>query len=154
FTDRTVHFSRYQLLHLLGWRDDGKSYRRLEEALDRWMTVTLLYDRAWWDNECKSWVDAKFHILENVFLYEKERHSRKAKKQETLPFSSFTWSSTVFKSFQSGYVRRLRLDFYLSLEMPTSKRLYRFLDKHFYHRPRLEFDLEDLAFEHVGLSRS
>ena len=153
FTERTVYFSRYQLIRLLGWRDEGKSYRRLEDALDRWMTVTLLYDRAWWDNECKSWVDAKFHILEDVFIYEKERPRKKVKGQTSLPFSSFTWSNTVFQSFQSGYLRRLRLDFYLELETPTSKRLYRFLDKHFYHRPRLEFDLEDLAFAHVGLSR-
>jgi hypothetical protein len=153
FTDRIVHFTRYELLRLLDWRDEGKSYHRLEESINRWMTVTLFYDRAWWDNERKSWVDAKFHILEDAFLYERERIPRKLAGQTALPFSSFTWSNIVFQSFQAGYLRRLSLDFYLDLETPTSKRLFRFLDKHFYHRPRLEFDLEDLAFAHIGLSR-
>jgi Replication initiator protein A len=153
FTDRTVYFSRYQLVHLLGWSENGKSYRRLEESLDRWMSVYLSYEKAWWDNERKSWVDAKFHILDDALLYEQERSRRKRAGQTALPFSSFTWSKIVFQSFQSGYVRRLRLDFFLSLKTPISKRLYRFLDKHFYHRPGLEFDLEDLAFAHVGLSR-
>ena len=38
--------------------------------------------------------------------------------------------------------------------MPTTKRLFRFLDKRFYRRDRLEFDLRTLACEHVGLSRT
>ena len=49
FADRRVQFSRYQLVHLLGWRDEGRSYRRLEESLKRWLGVTLYYENAWWD---------------------------------------------------------------------------------------------------------
>ena len=30
------------------------------------MGVTLYYEKAWWDNDAKAWVDAKFHILDNV----------------------------------------------------------------------------------------
>jgi len=36
FADRKVPFTRYQLVQLLGWRDDGKSYERLEQSLNRW----------------------------------------------------------------------------------------------------------------------
>src|SRR6516164_10567804 len=32
--------------------------------------------------------------------------------------------------------------------------MYRFLDKRFYRRARLDFDLRTLACEHIGLSRS
>ena len=49
FTSRQVKFSRYQLVHLLGWREEGKSYARLEESLKRWLGVTLYYENAWWD---------------------------------------------------------------------------------------------------------
>jgi hypothetical protein len=38
--------------------------------------------------------------------------------------------------------------------LPTTKRMYRFLDKRFYRRSRLDFDLRSLACEHIGLSRS
>ncbi len=48
FASRQVQFSRYQLVHLLGWREEGKSYSRLEESLKRWLGVTLHYENASW----------------------------------------------------------------------------------------------------------
>jgi Replication initiator protein A len=150
FTERTVHFSRYELIHLLGWADNGVSYRRLEESLDRWVRITLDYQRAWWDNRQKGWVDEKFHILERVSLFDSARDCGKP----TLPFSLFTWNEVVFESFRAGYMKRLDLAFYLNLHHATARRVYRFLDKRFYHRSRWDFDLATFAFEHVGLSRS
>jgi hypothetical protein len=35
-----------------------------------------------------------------------------------------------------------------------AKRMYRFLDKRFYHRGRWEFDLRTFACEHIGLSKN
>ena len=35
FEDRKVHFTRYELIKLLGWRDDTKSYDRISESLKR-----------------------------------------------------------------------------------------------------------------------
>src|SRR5262245_8549408 len=37
---REVQFSRYELLKLLGWPDDGRYYARLTTALLRWWGVT------------------------------------------------------------------------------------------------------------------
>ena len=54
FTDPTVHFSRYELVDLLGWADNGQNYRRLDESLHRWVGVTLRYDGCWWDNSINS----------------------------------------------------------------------------------------------------
>ena len=51
FTNRRVSFTRYELLKLLGWGDRGDSYDRIEESLNRWMGVTLYYDKAWWDKD-------------------------------------------------------------------------------------------------------
>ena len=66
FTDPRVHFSRYELIELLGWPQSGQSYRRIEEALHRWVGVVLMYEKAWWDNSAKSWVDEQFQVLDNV----------------------------------------------------------------------------------------
>ena len=79
FTDPKVSFSRYELIELLGWPQNGRSYRRIEEALHRWVGVVLMYENAWWDNAAKSWVDENFHILDNVSLYDRERRRRAAK---------------------------------------------------------------------------
>ncbi len=60
----------------------------------------------------------------------------------------------MWQSFQSGNLRSLDYRFWQSLESPISKRLYRLLDKRFYKREAITFDLHCLAFEKVGLSRN
>ena len=168
FTDPKVTFSRYELIELLGWPQSGASYQRIEGALHRWVGVVLMYENAWWDNAAKSWVDENFHILDNVTLYDRERRKlpgkvsgskkaagRRAGAQESpLPLSSFRWNEVIFRSFQAGNLKQLDLEFYLSLKLPTTKRVFRFLDKRFYRRERLDFDLRIFACEHVGMSRS
>jgi hypothetical protein len=168
FTDAKVQFSRYELIELLGWPQSGQSYRRIEEALHRWVGVVLMYENAWWDNLAKSWVDEQFHVLDNVTLYDRERWRTSARygkagkgeragskvDKPPLPLSSFRWNEVIFQSFQSGNLKQLDLEFYLKLRLPTTKRMYRFLDKRFYRRSRLDFDLRTLACEHIGLSRS
>ena len=152
---RTVQFTRYQLLDLLGWRKEGKSYRRLQQSLNRWLGVTLYYDKAWWDKAEQSWVSENFHVLESVTLYERDQHRARGRKvTEPAGLSSFTWSEAIFRSFQAGYLKRLDMEVYRSLRLAIAKRLYRFLDKRFYHRDRWVFDLREFACEHIGISRN
>jgi hypothetical protein len=154
FTDRVVSFSRYALVALLGWPDSGQSYRRIEESLKRWLGVTLTYERAWWDKESQSWIDEHFHIIDNVTLVHQETRRRKAAcRQRDLPLSSFSWNTVVFRSFRAENLKRLDLNLYFQLSLAPAKRALRFLDKRFYRRNRLEFDLRNFACEHVGLSR-
>ena len=106
-------------------------------------------------------------MLDNVTLYDRERWRTSTKSGRSgkgdrggkpdkppLPLSSFRWNEVIFQSFQSGNLKQLDLEFYLKLRLPTTKRMYRFLDKRFYRRSRLDFDLRSLACEHIGLSRS
>lgn len=155
FAEKKVSFSRYQLIQILGWRHEGRSYERLEKSLKRWLGVTLYYDKAWWDKDAQSWVDENFHILEQVTLYDQERRlSRLRSANSEPPLSSFTWNDVVFRSFKSGYLKAIDLGVYRQLEYAAAKRMYRFLDKRFYHKPRWEFDLVEFACEHIGLSRN
>jgi plasmid replication initiation protein len=157
FRDKKVHFSSYELIKLLGWNDSAKSYRRIEESLKRWVSITLFYDKAWWSKEEQCWVNENFHILESVTIYDRERRaSKKALNpgDENAGKSYFVWNDIVFRSFQSGNLKEIDLDIYRELKSAISKRMYRFLDKHFYRRARLEYDLERFAFEHVGISRT
>jgi len=155
FTEPRVHFTRYELIRLLGWPDDGKSYGRVEESLNRWMGVTLYYDKAWWNKDAQSWVSEKFHILEHVSLVDPPTRRRlRARGRDELALSSFTWNQVVFQSFRADNLKRLDLDTYFALKSAVSKRMFRFLDKRFYHRRRWEFDLKEFAFEHIGLARS
>ena len=154
FSDRTVPFSRYALIELLGWPDNGQSYARVEESLKRWLGVTLLYEKAWWDKAEKAWVDEHFHVIDNVTLYDLESRARRRRQGNTEPpLSTFSWNRVVFRSFQAENVKRLDLKLYFELHHAPAKRAFRFLDKRFYRSHRLEFDLREFACEHVGLSR-
>lgn len=154
FADPKVNFTRYELLKLLGWPDQKQHYRRLDDSLRRWVGVTLRYDRSWWDNEVKCRVDANFHILDSVVLFDQEVRRTLRARHQPLPSSSFTWNKVFFKSCRAGNLKRLDLDTYFSLKSAVSKQTYRFLGKRFHVRSDWTFDLEEFAFEHVGLSRN
>jgi Replication initiator protein A len=153
FTDPNVHFSRYELLKIIRWPDDGRTYRRLKASLKRWTKVSLDYEKSWYDNRKKCRIDAVFHILNRVVVFERDGQlGIDEEDTEELPRSRFTWGDDFFKSCQQNYLKGLDLDVYFSLGTPATKQLYRFLDKHFYERESLTYDLRDLAVGHVGLS--
>ena len=136
---------------MLGWPDESKYYKRVDESLNRWVGVTLHYNNTWWDNKTKRYLSAKLHIIESVII-DDERAGRV--RRGGLPFSSFTWNTTFIESCQADNLKRLDLDRYFAFRSAISKRVYRFLDKRFYLRAEWEFDLKEFAFEHVGLSRN
>lgn len=155
FESMQVHFTRYELLRILGWPDQGYYYERLTESLNRWVGVTLLYKKSWWDNDTKTKGNSSFHILDSATVIEQQQKRRGSQsKQIPLPLSSVRWSTDFFKSFQANNLKKLDLQVYFSLESSISKQLYRFLDKRFYRKPEWIFDLRTLACEHVGLSRN
>lgn len=146
FTQPKVSFTRYELIELLRWQHAGKSYRRIQESLQRWASVTLFYNRAWWDRSGRRWRSKTFHVLETVDL--RGRGDAQDDGQST-----FTWNATLFESFRANNVKRLDLDTYFKLKSPTARQAFRFLDKRFYRSKRLEMDLRRFACEHLGLGR-
>ena len=154
FADRKVPFTRHQLIRLLNWRDDTKNYHRLEMSLNRWTGVTVYYDKAWWSRNRQCWVDAKFHVLDNVWLcHRSEPPPETGLPEAGVPTSAFVWNEVIFQSFRSGNLKSIDLNFYTSLKSSVAKRLYRFLDKRFHFGKRYELDLHNLCFEHIGISR-
>lgn len=156
FQTSTLHFSRYQLIKLLGWADGAKSYRRIEESLKRWVGVTLYYDRAWWSREEQCWVSESFHVINQVTLFDRERRERRLEADPENPnagLSSIVWSEPVFKSFRAGNLKPLDLELYTSFRTAIAKRVFRFLDKRFHFRSKLEFGLREFACEHIGMSK-
>jgi hypothetical protein len=154
FREPLVYFTRYELLRLLGWSNEGKSYHRLGESLKRWHGVTLNYEGCWWDKRAGRWGDADIHIIESVVILDGFAEGNDADAQRSLALSSFEWNKRFIESCQAGNLKHLDLTLYFSLEHPSSKRLYRFLDKRFYLQPEWLFDLAEIAFERVGLSRN
>lgn len=148
FASPEVRFSRYEILKLLRWADDTWNYQRVADSLRRWKGLTVYSDRAFYDHEQKSWVNRDFGIFDTLTIYRKE-----VQQGRNAPGSSrFVWNEVMYRSFQAGYLKRLDWGLYTRLESPVAKRLYRFLDKRFYHGNRVEIDLQELAVQKVRLS--
>jgi hypothetical protein len=150
FNERTIYFTRFELINLLGWSNTGQSYSRVELSLRRWVSVTLHYENAWWDKSEQRWTSGAFHVIDEFELND----GRESTPQMTPLASRVVWSSRVFGSFVEGHLKNIRYDIYVKLRSAISKRMYRFLDKRFHHAESCSFDLKNFAHEHVGLSRS
>jgi hypothetical protein len=150
FSNKRVEFTRFELINKLGWPNAGTSYDRIELALDRWTSVYLKYENAWRDNRTKAWTSPQgFHIIDNFKLND----SRTTGDQMELMPSYIVWNDVIFDSFQAGYLKPLDYDLCMGLRNSTAKRMYRFLDKRFHHKPDWLFDLKELAHEHIGMGR-
>lgn len=155
FRNRTLSLTRYELIRLLGWADEGRSYRRVAQSLDRWAGTTVISDKAWWDKEAATWVKDTFNIIDRVNLADREGlEDARAKGRQVPRLSSLRWGDFMWRSFQAGNLKDLDFEFWKSLRNATAKRLYRLLDKRFFFGPTVSFDLHRLAFEKVGLSRN
>lgn len=148
FRSREVRFSRYELLKLLRWPDESKYYHRLATSLRRWKGVTIYSNRAFYDHAQKSWVNRDFGLIDNLYIYEREQGIGVA----TNINSWFVWNEVLYASFQAGYLKKLDWDLYCRLTDPVAKRLYRLLDKRFYHASEVTIDLKQLAFRKIRMS--
>jgi hypothetical protein len=60
----------------------------------------------------------------------------------------------LFESFQAGNLKGLDFGLYRALRDSIAKRMFRFLDKRFYNREMLTFDLATFAYEKIGMKRT
>lgn len=146
FKNQKVEFTRYELLKALKWTTEGRSYIRLQKSLDRLSGVRIKASNAFFDNKTKENCTKNFGII--------DAYEINTGRGEQAQSSYFIWGETMFDSFQKGNIKRLDLDFYLGLKSAITKRLYRYLDKHFWHFKNIEINLFRLAHEKLGISRN
>lgn len=144
--NRKVFFTRYELLRILRWTTEGRSYTRLQRALDRLSGVRIKASNAFYDNQSKLYNTKNFGIVDAYEINDAREPDAKS--------SFFIWSEVLFGSFQAGFIKKLDLDFYLDLQSAVSKRLYRYLDKHFWYKSKVQVNLFTLAHEKIGISRN
>jgi len=144
FKDRKIHFTRYQLLKIMGLEPTKRRYDMIGNALDRLISVVVKSENAFWDHEAKAHVTKAFHLFESYDIYD-ERERTQNSDQPELPLSNIVMSEFLFNSIKSSYIKNLDIGFYFTLQTPLTKRLYRFLDKKRYHRSSFEIELTRLS---------
>lgn len=152
FRTRKVPFSVYQLVKIMGLTRSRQTYEYIENSLDRLLAVSFKTKQAFWDNDDKKRITnvRGFHLIEEYWLRYREADET-VKDQEGVP-GFIVWSDEIWKSFRSGYIKNLDLDFFYRLQTPLARRLYRFLDKRMQYQQQYEIDIFDLAGR-LGMSR-
>jgi hypothetical protein len=154
FASPSVHFSPRQLFRIMGWSPNSRSYQRLRVVLRRLKALVIRYENSWWDASDRGY-EAEF-ATGLISEYELSRQVAGRKKGAEKPANWVRWSPHFHQSLCKGNLKKLNLEQLFSLKLPTTQRMYRFLDKRFYPRhqpPAVEMDLWDFACGHVGLAR-
>jgi hypothetical protein len=153
FSDPVVRFSPRQLFHIMGWAPNSRSYDRLRDVLRRLKSLVIRYENSWWDIAGRGYeAEVATGIISE---YELGRQVAGRKKGAKAPSCWVSWTPHFQKSLSNGNLKKLDLDRLFSLRLPTSQRMYRFLDKRFYPPqapPPVEMDLQDFACGHIGLA--
>lgn len=158
FSSREVEFTRYELCRTLGWPDDGRSYARIEESLDRIAGTTLKFKDSWWDKGDEVWTSQTFHLIDNVSIATRAQmdRARLSGKNSGRQRCSFTWNEVIWKSFQDGFIKKVDMEMFRTIAKGRKKdvplRLYRILDKRFHRRPVAKFGIRKLCVGILGLS--
>jgi Replication initiator protein A len=161
FTDPVVPFSPRQLFHIMGWAPNSRSYDRLRDVLRRLKALVIRYENSWWDIEGRNY-EAEF-ATGIISEYEIGRQVNRPSERETASQDDrpalrnwVRWTPHFQHSLSKGNLKKLDLERLFSLRLPTSQRMYRFLDKRFYPRyqpPVVDMDLQDFACGHIGLTQ-
>jgi len=108
FAEKTVTFTRQQLLRVMGWTRSQKAYDRIQLGLDRWQTTRLVFDGSWYDNHTKRYINTKLVLIQKL-------HERGPDSDFPHPRLTVTWSDDFARSLSSGYIRSVDLEMYRSL---------------------------------------
>ena len=145
-----IEFTRYELNQTIGWSDCGRSYKNIDRAINRLGGVWVVSDNAFYDRESKSWVDVKFHIINESHLFTREKYDRARERTKRRPKSWIEWGGPLLKSIQQGNLATFDLDTYRSIKGGVAKKLFRYSNKRLYQRAKYVIDIRELAEEKLG----
>ncbi len=152
FQDRTVYFTRGELLERMNIDNkQGYCYKKLIEDLEILKSVFVVYTNSFWHNKQKKNITRMVGILGSIQIFDE-----KGNKSADQPlFKSYViFSDEYFEALQLSYIKNIDSTFYFQLDSPITKKLYRILDKRFHKRNVVFFNLQELAFTMIGLSKN
>ena len=142
-----VEFTIYELLKLMKLPYNTKNVRRVAKSLDNWNGVRFKYSH-WWNGD--SWDHPRAFVL--LQDYDLSRRGLGNRAPDTPQI--FTWSRHFVESVRASRTKPFDSDFYFSLETPTARRKFRFLDKRLENSGWYKKRLVPFATEKLGMSRN
>jgi hypothetical protein len=150
YVEPKVPFYLTQVIDVLKWSSNQQHYARLRGALRRLKALTIRYEKSWWDADGKQYEEE--YATGIISSYKIARITRGRKKESEPPKCWIQWHPDFLRSLQAGNLKKLDLDILFQLRLPTSQRMYRFLDKRFFVSPVFDNDLVEFACGNIGLT--
>ncbi len=121
--DGELSFSLYELRKILGWSDDsGGAYKEIRDALLRIATTSMQSRNAFYSAQEQRRIVDTFNIW-SVHFAEHEVKGQTVRERHVLKFHPI-----FIRNYMAQYLKGIDSDFYWSLRLPVSKRLYRLVD--------------------------
>lgn len=150
YSSPRTEFVPNQLFNLMRWSNNSRSYQRLDQVFERLTSVKLTLENAWYDASGREYK----RRLHTGILAEAELYQPKKNPASSLKSSYFHWAPHIYESLAKGHIKKLDVDVFFSLKLPTSRNMYRFLDKRFYTDPVFEMDLIEFACGYIGVTEA
>jgi hypothetical protein len=128
--DGELAFSLYELRKVLGWSDDsGGAYREIKDALVRIQLTGVQSSNAFYSAADEQLIADSFNVWSVHFAQRKKRGQANSSGARTTQDRHVLRFHPVFiRNYEAQYLKGLDADFFFSLKMPLSKRLYRLID--------------------------
>jgi Replication initiator protein A/DnaA N-terminal domain len=130
--DGELAFSLYELRKVLGWSDDsGGAYREIKDALVRIQLTGVQSSNAFYSAADEQLIADSFNVWSVHFAQRKKRggaNSSSSGTRTTQDRHVLRFHPIFIRNYEAQYLKGLDADFFFSLKMPLSKRLYRLID--------------------------
>jgi hypothetical protein len=128
--DGELAFSLYELRKVLGWSDDsGGAYRQIKDALVRIQLTGVQSSNAFYSAADEQLIADSFNVWSVHFAQRKKRGGANSSGARTTQDRHVLRFHPIFiRNYEAQYLKGLDAEFFFSLKMPLSKRLYRLID--------------------------
>ena len=128
--DGELAFSLYELRKVLGWSDDsGGAYQEIKDALVRIQLTGVQSSNAFYSAADEQLIADSFNVWSVHFAQRKKRGGASSSGARTTQDRHVLRFHPIFiRNYEAQYLKGLDADFFWSLKMPLSKRLYRLID--------------------------
>src|SRR5215211_486106 len=128
--DGELAFSLYELRKVLGWWDDSSgAYRQIKDALVRIQLTGVQSTNAFYSAADEQLIADSFNVWSVHFAQRKRRGAATPGAHASTQDRHVLRFHPIFiRNYEAQYLKGLDADFFWSLRMPLSKRLYRLID--------------------------
>jgi len=136
-------FTKYRIAEIMGKGHSGIIYQKITEAIERMIATSITSGKALYSKGERHHISGVFALYDEVSFYNR---TVPADQRRNIEYNILYPSRWYVDSRRDNYTKPLNTTFYRSLALPTSKKLYRLLDKRSYpDRTRIEMSLDELA---------